>query len=188
MTHVAGHDSCPDCCKGLDSISNRSISGTGFDVSVVGRKYLDHQAAADEYPKVRIIALRELTDRSHGNGEGMGLAEFCLTRYLKKVDIGVTRVNALIGGHYTGAMQPLNFDTDGEILQVMLREIGLREPPDAKLLWIRNTLDLVKVECSATYLEEARDREDLEILTEPRPLPFDESGNLPDDHMDQGIS
>jgi len=48
-----------------------------------------------------------------------------------------------------------------------------------KLLWIRNTLDLAEVECSAAYLETVRQRSDLEILVEPRPLPFDHSGNLP---------
>ena len=161
----------------------KNISGTGFDVSVVGRKYLDHTAAEEEYPKVKIIALRDLTDLSRGNAEGMGLAEFCRTRLLEKVDVKVTRVNALTSGHFTGSMAPLNFDTDREMLQVMLRQIGLTEPPDAKLLWIRNTLALTEAECSAAYLDQARDRDDLEILTDLRPLQFDASGNLSDNHM-----
>ena len=58
---------------------------------------------------------------------------------------------------------------------------GLTEPPDARIVWIRNTLDLAEVECSQAYLEEARARPDLEILTEPRDLPFDSAGNLPAD-------
>jgi len=166
----------------IDEIG-KNISGTGFDLSVVGRKYLVHKAADDEYPKINIIALRDLTDLSHGNAEGMGLAEFCRTRLLEKVDVDVTRVNALTSGHYTGSMVPLDYDTDSEMLQVMLSQIGLTEPPDAKLLWIRNTLALTEVECSAAYLDEARDRDDLEILTDLRPLPFDASGNLCDEHM-----
>jgi hypothetical protein len=40
-------------------------------------------------------------------------------------------------------------------------------------------LDLREVECSAAYLELARQRQDLEILTPPRELPFDAAGNLP---------
>jgi len=39
----------------------------------------------------------------------------------------------------------------------------------------------------AAYLEEARSRDDLEILSELRPLPFDESGNLPDEHMERSV-
>ena len=161
----------------------KNISGTGFDLTTVGRKYLDHQAAEDEYPKVRMIALRDLTAVSHGNAEGMGLAEFCRARLLEKVDMDATRVNALTSGHFTGSMMPLDYDTDSEMLQSMLAQIGLTEPPDAKLLWIRNTLALAEVECSAAYLDEARDRDDLEILTDTRPLSFDASGNLSDEHM-----
>jgi hypothetical protein len=65
----------------------------------------------------------------------------------------------------------------------MLTQIGLREPPDARVLWIRNTLDLAEVECSVAYLEEARRRDDLEILCEPRGFPFDADGHLDDEHM-----
>jgi hypothetical protein len=64
---------------------------------VVGRKYIDHQATEDEHPKIRLIALRGLTDLSDRNAEGMGLAEFCLARYLAKVDKQLTQVNAETG-------------------------------------------------------------------------------------------
>ena len=164
----------------IDEIG-KNISGTGFDVSVAGRKYLDHEPAPDEYPKVRIVALRNLTDLSGGNAEGMGLAEFCRTRLIDQADLHITRINALTSGHYTGAMLPIDFETDTELLQVVLTEIGLTEPPDARLIWIHNTLDLGEVECAAAFWDEARSRDDLEVLTDPRPLPFDAAGNLPDD-------
>ncbi len=169
----------------IDKIG-KNISGTGFDLSVVGRKRLFHEAAEDEYPKVRMVALRDLTDLSHGNAEGMGLAEFCRSRLLRKVNIQITRINALTSGHYEGAMTPIDCETDRQMLQVMLSQIGLTEPRDSKLLWVRNTSTLTEVECSSAYLEEARGRDDLEILTDLRPLPFDADGNLPDEHMKHG--
>ena len=57
--------------------------------------------------------------------------------------------------------------------------IGLVEPQDARLLWIQNTLELEELECSAAYLDEARERPDLEILSPLRELPLDAAGNLP---------
>ena len=117
---------------------------------------------------------------SHGNTEGMGLAEFCRTRLLDKMDVTATRVNALTSGHFTGSMTPLDDATDREMLEVMLQQIGLREPPAARLLWVRNTLALAEVECAAAYLDQARDCDDLEILTDLRPLTFDADGNLPE--------
>lgn len=162
----------------IDEIG-KNISGTGMDTNVVGRKYLDHVAAEHEWPKVRNIAIRDLTEETHGNATGIGLAEFCLRRVVEKLDVGFTRTNCLTGGHATAAMLPIDFPTDRELLDTVFPMIGLTDPPDAKLLWIRNTLDVAEVECSTAYLAEARERPDLTILSDPRPLPLDECGMLP---------
>lgn len=162
----------------IDEIG-KNISGTGMDTNVVGRKYLDHVAREDEWPKIRSIVIRGLTNETHGNATGIGLAEFALTRAIDAMDIDVTRTNCLTGGHATGAMIPIHYPTDREVLDVSLPIIGLTEPIDAKLMWIHNTLDVAEVECSAAYLDEARERNDLEIVSDLRPLPFDRSGVLP---------
>jgi hypothetical protein len=162
----------------IDEIG-KNISGTGMDTNVVGRKYLDHVAAEHEWPKIRTIVIRGLTPETHGNATGIGLAEFALTRAIDAIDIPITRTNCLTGGHATGAMIPIHYASDREVLDVSLPIIGLTEPVDAKLMWIHNTLDVAEVECSAAYLDEARERTDLEILSDVRPLPFDASGVLP---------
>jgi hypothetical protein len=162
----------------IDEIG-KNISGTGMDTNVVGRKFLEHAAAEHEYPKVRNIVLRGLTEETHGNATGLGLAEFCLTRLVEQMDVQVTRTNCLTGGHATGAMIPVHYGTDREVLDVVLPIIGLTEPPQAKLMWIHNTLDVCELECSVAYLSEARQRRDLEVLCDPRPLPLDARGMLP---------
>ena len=161
----------------IDEIG-KNISGSGLDTNVLGRKYLDHAAREDEYPKVRNLVVRDLTYETHGNATGIGLAEFALDRAVEKMDVHVTRTNCLTGGAATGAMIPVHYATDREVLDAALPTIGLTEPPDAQLMWISNTLAVAEVECSAVYLNDARSRDDLEILTDLRPLPFDEDGNL----------
>ncbi|MDP6719256.1 MAG: [Fe-S]-binding protein, partial [Pirellulaceae bacterium] len=143
-----------------------------------GRKYRDHIAREDEFPKVRYIAIRGLTKETHGNATGIGLAEFALTRAIASVDQQATLTNCLTGGHATAAMTPVHFVSDQELLDRVLTQIGLTEPENAKVMWIRNTLELAEVECSAAYLNEIRERGDLELLADPRPLEFDASGNL----------
>ena len=98
---------------------------------------------------------------------------------LRFMDARATWINVTTAGNPAVGMIPPHYDTDRETLQVALGTIGLVEPPRAKLLWIRNTLDVIEVEYSEAYLEAARRRNDLEMLGEPRPLPFDASGNLP---------
>ena len=156
----------------------KDISGTGLDPNVVGRKFNDHAAIEEEWPKVRRICLRDLSEATHGNAIGYGIAEFCRSQILRQMDVEATRLNGLTSGHIAAVMTPLDYETDREMLTAALSTIGLAEPPEVRLLWIADTLHLSEVECSAAYLNEAREREDLEILSELRPLPFDKAGNL----------
>ncbi len=158
----------------------KNISGAGLDTNVVGRKYDDHKAHPGEFPKIKVIAIRGLTPESHGNAIGLGLAEFCKSRLLREADFEATRLNGIVSTHVSAAMTPLDYETDREILDVALGRVVLADPREARIVWIRNTLELDEMECSVAYLDEARARDDLEILSEPRPLPLDAAGNLPD--------
>ena len=168
----------------IDKIG-KDISGVGFDANVVGRKYDEHKAVEGEFPKVKRIALRGLTPQTHGNAIGFGLAEFCRSQLLRETDFEAVRLNAVVSGHIAAGMPPLDYETDREMLEAALSTIGLTEPPDARFLWIANTLELTELECSAAYLDEARTRDDLEILTGPREMPFDAAGNLPENVCSQ---
>jgi len=157
----------------------KDISGCGMDTNVTGRKFHEHAAAPDEFPKIKRIIVRGLSKPTHGNATGLGKAEFCLTRAVQAMDRQATWINCVTAGYPSVAMIPPHYDTDREALDVALSTVGLVEPPQARLLWIRNTLEVVEVECGEAYWEAAGQRSDLEVLTEPRPLPFDAGGNLP---------
>ena len=162
----------------IDEIG-KEISGCGMDTNVIGRKHHEHSSAADEFPKIKRIAVRSLTEQTHGNATGLGKSEFCLSRVVEVMDPGITYINVTTACFPQVGMIPPHYRTDREMLAVALGTIGLTEPPDARLLWIRNTLHLQELECGEAYLPLARQRHDLEILTEPRELPFDPAGMLP---------
>ncbi len=158
----------------------KNISGTGMDTNVIGRKFAWHSAGPGETPKIGNICVRGLTHETHGNAVGMGMVEFALTRAIEQMDMEITRINCLTGGGPVGGMIPFHYETDREVLDAALPLIGWKPPTQAKLMWIRNTLDVAELECSVMYFDEAREREDLEILIEPRPLPLDRHGMLPE--------
>jgi hypothetical protein len=163
----------------IDEIG-KNVSGSGLDTNVVGRKSSLHHAAADQPIRVRFIAVRSLTRATLGNAVGIGVTEFCRSRVLREMDVAATRLNALTAGDLTAAMLPLDYETDAEILEAALPMIGLRQPAEARILWIRNTLQLTEAECSSFLLEEAGRRPDLEVTSALCPLPLDYRGNLPD--------
>lgn len=154
----------------------KEISGTGIDTNVVGRKDEDDGWV---HPDVRRIIVRRLSDATHGNACGIGMVDLVTRRVIDEIDLNTTWINCLTGGHVEAARLPMYRDTDSDTLDAALSQIGMTEPVDAKMLWIQNTKKLVEVECSASFLEESRTRDDLEILTDLRPLPFDTHGNLP---------
>src|SRR5262245_49481027 len=157
----------------------KDISGAGIDTNVVVRNQNRCQPSDNETPNVRRIIVRGLTQASHGNAVGLGIADFCTTRLLEQHDRQSTWINIITSGNLAAVKYPLNFDTDRDVLDVALSTIGLTQPPDATVLWIKNTLKLHEVECSAAYLAEAEERSDLKILTPLRDLPIGGDGNLP---------
>lgn len=151
----------------------KNISGTGMDTNVLGRKYNDHEATGDERPRIKRIVVRGLTEATHGNATGIGIAEFCLSRVVREMDRHITAINCITGSHPTAAMIPIHFETDKEVLEAALATIGLVEPQNARLVWIRNTLDLVEFVCSAAYLDAAKSNPHLEVLGDVTPFPID---------------
>lgn len=165
----------------LDRIG-KNISGSGMDTNVISRKDTTHPAAHHPGVPVRLIAVRGLTPETGGNAIGLGLAEFARSRVLDAMDARITRLNALTAGDPPGAMLPVDFETDAEILDVALAMAGLRRPDQARLVWAPNTLDLRHTICSVGLAAQARDG--VEVVGEPFDLPLDARGNLADDLSD----
>jgi hypothetical protein len=65
------------------------------------------------------------------------------------------------------------------MIEAALATAGLVEPPDAKVVWIHNTLEIAEIECSAALLPLVQGRDGLEVASPLRDWPFDAEGNLP---------
>ena len=155
----------------------KDISGTGMDTNVVGRKHHDH-GSPNELPFIHHIYLRGLTDATHGNATGLGMAEMCHRRIIDEMDMQLVRMNCITAGHITAAMIPLDFPSDLEALRIGCQLAGYIEADQVPIQWITDTLHLDEVECSQAYWDAAQERPDLKILREPTPLTFDASGDL----------
>jgi hypothetical protein len=155
----------------------KEISGAGMDTNVLGRKRIATEPEF-ERPRVERVIARDLSEETHGNAIGIGLADFIIQRIVDKIDWRVTNTNSMVSGFLQRSMVPVVCPTDQAAVDAayfMLR----RKPPEAvRVLRIRDTLHLEHVWISDSFLPEAREHPRLEVMDKPRPMAFDSAGNL----------
>lgn len=158
----------------------KNISGTGMDANVVGRKFNDHAATDRDIARCLRIFVRSLTEQTHGNATGIGIAEFTTQRCVDQVDHQKTRINCITSNHVEVGMIPLTLPTDVEAVACALQTIGLVKPERARVIQISDTLHLSRTRVSEAYFEQVESSDRLEFLGAPYPFPVDEAGALSD--------
>jgi hypothetical protein len=149
-----------------------------MDTNVVGRKRaFRNQPPPPDLPVMRQIFVRGLSERTHGNATGIGTADFTTSRLVQAMDYRATVINCLTAGYPEGASLPVHFESDREAVDAALAVIGRRDPHEARILHIRNTLDLEELFVSEPCLDEPRQTEFRPVAGEES-LQFDGSGNL----------
>jgi hypothetical protein len=157
----------------------KEISGSGMDTNVVGRKRAFKAAAPQNQPVMRFIFVRGLSEHTHGNAAGIGLADFTSARLVHAMNYQATVINCLTAGYPDNANVPVHFDSDQKVVDAALAILGTRAPDKARIMHIRNTLVLEVVEASQPCLEELSPCTRFSVADGPQPLRFDTEGNLP---------
>jgi len=158
----------------------KNISGTGMDTNVIGRKYNDHESTEDDTAVVKRILVRGLTEESHGNATGIGIAEFTTQACVDSINRVTTNLNSITGNHPEAGMIPLTYTTDREAAAAGLSTVGMVSPGEARVIQISDTLHLSECLVSEAYADAILPRADLEILGEPKSMEFDATGALKD--------
>ena len=137
----------------LDEIG-KEISGTGMDTNVVGRIGIAG-VAEPAAPRVRRIVVLGLTEASHGNALGIGLADVTTRRFERQVDHEVTNANVLTSTFLERGRMPLVAADDAEALRWAVHTCGATAH-DAAVVRVRNTLALETLLLSSNAAERAR--------------------------------
>lgn len=153
----------------------KEISGRGFDTKVVGR-IGSHLSPDPEKPAIKRIMVSNLTALTHGNATGLGPADVITRRLYDKIDHPTTTINYIVGSQLEIAKTPLIMENDRDALKVCMMTVGLTPYAGQKIMRIKNTLCLDKVDISQAYAPELADRNDLEIIKPARPLRLEKDG------------
>ncbi|WP_254274652.1 DUF362 domain-containing protein [Haloarcula marina] len=155
----------------------KEISGQGMDTNVIGRRPFAIQEPEPVSPDIKRIYTRRLTETTHGNAMGMGSADFIHKDLLNEIEMEPTLINALTASTPRGVRIPPVVQTDRAGLTAALSTIGIVDPESVRVLRATDTMHLSRLYASKALIDESRNREDLKIIKEPKPLSFD-SGNF----------
>ena len=155
----------------------KNFSGTGMDTNVVGR-FRILGVEEPESPDVKYLIVGDVSEASHGNALGVGLADFTTRRLFEKVDYEAMNQNVLTSTFVERAKIPMVMENDREALEAAVRCNWGVEPEDTRFIRIPNTLHLRYAYLSENLLDEALANGNVEVIEEAAELDFDESGNL----------
>lgn len=135
----------------------KNISGTGMDTNVIGRLRIPGEPEPAN-PQITVIVALDLTDASHGNATGVGLADLIPARLARKIDFAATYVNTLTAGLIglrRGAL-PIVLPAPRDAVAMAVRTCGQPDSDAVRLVRIRNTLLLDEFLVSPALLPEVQ--------------------------------
>jgi hypothetical protein len=154
----------------------KNISGTGMDTNIIGRLMIPRQPETFGGPDVAVITVLDITEETHGNSTGIGLANITTARVVNKTDWVAMYTNAITSGIFGmwRVSMPMTMADDRRALQVAMRGCG-QTPEAARMVLIRDTLTLDRLWVSPSLRAEVEAHPRLSIVDES-PLAFDAGG------------
>lgn len=152
----------------------KNISGTGMDNNVIGIGPRVGGKMEMGHPAVSAIVVLGLTPETHGNANGVGLADITTRRLVDAIDYKATYTNVLTTRLWSAGRLPVIMETDREAIEVA---VGESSPDEVRLVRIKNTLHLEELEISEALLPEAR-QAGLTVLGGPQRLAFEAAGRI----------
>lgn len=167
-----------DCDLLIVDFLGKNISGAGMDPNIIGRGvhgYTTNLREMTAKPVIRRLFVRELTPETHGNAAGIGMADATTLRCAKAVDHPVTLMNTWTALSINSYKIPPAFETDRDAIAACLATVPRPDGRPPRVLRIRDTLSLERVDVSEAYAGELGR---VEVLGPPREMDFDAEGNL----------
>jgi len=172
----------------------KEISGTGMDTNVHGRwGSSDPGPLAGPSPVFTRLVVLDLTEASHGNATGIGLADFTTERVIAALDRRSTYLNCLTSTFIDRARLPIFLPTDRQAIAAALMSLGAAyDLGRLRVVQIKDTLHLESFLVSVPLAAELAADVDVQrrpaaeggfepqvrIVGSPAALQFDAAGNL----------
>ena len=155
----------------------KNISGTGVDPNITGTFSTPYASGG---VRVQRTCFLDLTEESHGNSLGIGLASAITRRIFDQIDADAMYTNCMTSTVIKSAMVPCVMSTDKEAIQFCIRTCNRIDRENPRVIRIQNSLHIGQVMLSRAYYDDVLGGkyDGLTALDEPKPLSFDREDAL----------
>ncbi|WP_163582510.1 lactate racemase domain-containing protein [Gracilibacillus saliphilus] len=158
----------------IDEIG-KNISGDGMDPNITGRYPTPYAYGGPDVTKMVVL---DLTPETEGNANGVGTADFTTQKLVDKMNREATYANGLtstvVGPTHISTAMP----NDKTAIQAAIKTCNILDFTKARVVRIKNTLEIGVIEVSENMLEDVEKHESIEKLSVLYDLSFNEEGNL----------
>lgn len=151
----------------------KDISGTGMDSNVTGRFNSEH-VHGDVH--IGRIAILNLTDKSKGNANGVGLGDFITEKLFSKIELNQTYPNSLTSTSPATVKIPMILKNDEMAIKAAVKTCNVEEPEAVRLAVIESTKNMTDYYVTENLLAEAGHR--VERVGKAENIAFDDDGNM----------
>jgi hypothetical protein len=153
----------------------KDISGDGMDPNITGRYPTPYATGGPNVTKISVLGL---TERTHGNANGLGVADTTTRQTFDSIDFEKTYPNALTSTVIAPVRLPMVMDTDKMAIQAAIKTCNILKEENARVVHIQTTLAMNRIRVSELLLPLLSQRKDIEVISEPKEWPFSPSGRL----------
>ncbi len=153
----------------------KNHSGDGMDPNITG-SYCTPFASGP--PRVGQYVVLDISEETHGNALGVGMANYTTQRVFEKADFDTMYPNALTARVAIGIRMPMALKNDRLAMQAALYVAMGNGADSPRLVRIRNSSHVDEIWISESLLEEAKANPNLVVESGPEPMAFDAEGNL----------
>ena len=155
----------------------KNISGTGFDTNIIGRLDINGEKEIAK-PEIKRLLVFDITEESHGNALGIGLADITTRHLVDKINYKDMYANTITSTFLNRAKIPITTDSEKEAVEIAVKTCWRLEQSDLKLLIMKNTLDLEYLYVSKAVWDEIKDNKNIDACGEWVKLTFTKNGKM----------
>ncbi|WP_230126428.1 lactate racemase domain-containing protein [Bacillus sp. CECT 9360] len=145
----------------------KDISGDGMDPNITGRYATPYASGGPEITRIVVLGL---TEKTHGNANGIGMADMTTKAVMDEISWEKGYANALTSTVTAVVKLPMVLDTDELAVKAAIKTCNAFDLEKAKIVRIKNTLEIGEIWISESLLAQAKKIADIEILSNPSEL------------------